>query len=83
VVRFLERALFALLPSALTPGGVLAYETFTIDQAARGHPRQARFLLQRGELRDAFPALERLEYEEGELEGAHLARLLARAPTPR
>lgn len=80
VVRFLERALFALLPGALTPGGVLAYETFTVDQVSRGHPRQARFLLDRGELRDAFPALETLEYEEGELGGADLARLVARRP---
>jgi len=80
VVRYLERGLFPALPGILTPGGILAYETFSIDQAGHGHPRQERFLLQRQELRDAFPMLERLAYEEGDFAGAYLARLLARKP---
>jgi hypothetical protein len=56
------------------------YETFTTDQAEVGHPRNPRFLLQPGELRNAFPDLELLSYREGFFEGAHLARLVARAP---
>ena len=80
VVRFLDRSLFSALPSVLAPGGLLAYETFTVDQAARGHPRQARFLLQAQELRGAFPGLQCLEYEEDAFDEAHLARLIARRP---
>ena len=78
VVRYLERPLFGPIARALRPGGLLVYETFTADQAALGHPRNPRFLLQPGELRDAFPALRTLAYQEGFFDGAHLARLVAR-----
>lgn len=80
VVRYLDRALFGPLARAVRPGGVLVYETFTSEQATLGHPRNPRFLLQPGELRAAFPDLETLAYQEGFFEGAHLARLVARAP---
>jgi len=80
VVRYLERTLFGPLQRVVLPGGLLVYETFTTDQAEVGHPRNPRFLLQPGELRSAFPDLELLSYREGFFEGAHLARLVARAP---
>ena len=80
VVRYLERTLFGPLQRVLRPGGLLVYETFTTDQAEVGHPRNPRFLLQPGELRTAFPDLELVSYREGFFEGAHLARLVARAP---
>lgn len=82
--RFLNRRLLPSLASALKPGGVLAVETFLIDQKEIGHPRNPDFLLRRGELRDAFRSLEELRYEEGLFDvadgKAHLARLLARRP---
>jgi SAM-dependent methyltransferase len=78
VVRYLERTLFGPLARALRPGGRLLYETFTMDQLELGHPRNPRFLLQKGELREAFPDLEVERYEEGFFDGAHLARLVAR-----
>jgi len=81
VVRYLERALFATLERVVVPGGLLVYETFTEAQAALGHPRNPRFLLRAGELRRGFPDLETLEYEEGFLDGAHVARLVARRPS--
>jgi SAM-dependent methyltransferase len=80
VVRYLERTLFGPLKRAVRPGGLLVYETFTTDQAELGHPRNPRFLLQPGELRGAFADLQVLSYREGFFDGAHLARLVARAP---
>jgi SAM-dependent methyltransferase len=79
VVRFLDRALFGPLQRVVNPGGLLVYETFTTDQAELGHPRNPKHLLQPGELAAAFPDLQTLIYREGFFDGAHLARLVARA----
>ena len=79
VVRYLERSLFPALERTLTPGGILAYETFTEAQRQYGHPRNPRFLLREGELRTAFPRLEILRHEHVH-EGAYLERLIARRP---
>ena len=79
--RYLHRPLFPLLMHALAPGGHLVYETFREGQERYGHPRRPRFLLYRGELREAFAALELLEYEESEPAGGPvMARLHARKP---
>lgn len=78
VVRFLDRVLFGALQRAVQPGGILVYETFTVEQAALGHPRNPRYLLESEELASAFPQLETLAYREGFFDGAYLARLIAR-----
>jgi len=78
VVRFLDRVLFGALQRAVKPGGILVYETFTVEQAAIGHPRNPRYLLEPEELSHAFPQLEPLVYREGFFDGAYLARLIAR-----
>jgi SAM-dependent methyltransferase len=78
VFRYLHRPLFPTLQQALAPGGVLVYETFTRAQAARGHPRNPRFLLEEGELSGLVAPLEVLRSEEGEREGACVARVVAR-----
>jgi tellurite methyltransferase len=83
VCRFLDRRCFPWLASALAPGGTLAYETFRRGQEAYGRPRQARFLVEPGELRTAFPGLVVEHYEEDDPPGGPvLARLLARRPGP-
>ena len=51
----------------LKPGGVLLADTFLIDQAALGHPRDPRFMLGRGELRALTAGLEVEDYREGEV----------------
>jgi tellurite methyltransferase len=66
-INFLDRALFREFISALKPGGVLLVDTFLIDQAAIGHPRDPRFLLGHGELRALTAGLEIEEYREGEV----------------
>jgi SAM-dependent methyltransferase len=64
-INFLDRALFPNFVRALRPGGVLIADTFLVDQAAIGHPRDPRFLLAHGELRTLAGDLEIEEYREG------------------
>lgn len=81
VVRFLHRPLLPWIERALAPGGALVYETFLEAQARYGRPKNPRFLLRPGELRESFPSLEVSLYEEDAPEGGPiLARLLARRP---
>jgi tellurite methyltransferase len=79
VCRYLHRALFPWLEQALLPGGTLVYETFRRGQEAHGHPRQARYLLEPGELLCAFPSLRVEVHEESTAPGGPvMAHLLAR-----
>lgn len=82
--RYLQRSLFAALRCSVRPGGVVAFETFLREQARIGHPRNPAFLLEPGELRDAFAGFEILVDEEGcfTADGApeYLARVIARRP---
>ena len=64
-VTFLDRALVPHLKTALCRGGVLLFDTFLIDQAASGHPRDPRFLLRHYELRELLGDMELLRYREG------------------
>jgi tellurite methyltransferase len=81
-IRYLQRSLFGPLQQAVKPGGIILFETFLIDQQRFGHPRNAAFLLQHGELRAAFSTCEMLTYEEGMFGTAaqpvYLARMVAR-----
>ena len=77
VFRYLHRPLFPALVRALRTGGVLVYETFTVDQAAHGRPRDRRFLLGRGELPALVAPLEVVRQREGEFEGKMLAGVVA------
>lgn len=66
VTNYLHRPLLPLLPIALSPGGVLIYETFAAGNGAYGRPRNPRFLLEPDELRESFEhALEIVAYEHG------------------
>ena len=64
-ISFLERGLVRPLKTMLRLGGVLLFDTFLIDQAARGHPRDPRFLLSHYELRDLLGDMELIRYREG------------------
>jgi len=52
VTNYLWRPLFPALKAAVTPGGLLIYETFAQAHAAFGRPRRPEFLLRPGELID-------------------------------
>ena len=60
--HYLQRSLFPQIESALRPGGMLIFETFT--RAHVGGPNNPDFLLEEGELRHAFPSLDVIFYRE-------------------
>lgn len=78
VVHYLHRPLFPVLVRALRPGGILLYETFTVDQAQRGHPKNPAFLLRHGELEELVRPLEVLRQRDGEFDGRLVAAVAAR-----
>jgi SAM-dependent methyltransferase len=80
VTRYLQRGLCAALANALTPGGIVLYETFTEAQRTRGRgPTSPDHLLKPGELPALFGGLDAMFYEEGtDPAGDALARLVAR-----
>lgn len=76
---FLKRELFPSIIKALKPGGLLMFETYTTHHQTLNKQRKMNpiFLLEPEELKDTFPMLEVIIYqEEGET-----ARLLARKPS--
>lgn len=78
VFHYLHRPLFPALTSALRPGGLLVYETFTRAQASRGKPTNPAFLLGEGELLDLVRPLEVLRAREGDYEGRMVSGVIAR-----
>ena len=75
--NYLHRPLMPAVRGALKPGGRLFYETFTIRQAERGHPRNPAFLLQDGELPVLIAPLRILRSREGEFDGRFIASIIA------
>jgi tellurite methyltransferase len=68
--HYLQRSLASAIVQALRPGGVLVFESFTIDQPQYGYgPKDPAFLMRPGELREMFARLETLLYFEGVVEG--------------
>ncbi len=63
--NFLDRNLIAPLKNSLRIGGTLLFDTFLVDQAVTGHPRDPRFLLRHYELREMLSDMEVLRYREG------------------
>lgn len=82
VFNYLHRPLFPALVRALAAGGVLLYETFTIGQRERGHPRNPAFLLQHGELARLVAPLVVVRSREGDFGGRLIASVAARKPMP-
>jgi SAM-dependent methyltransferase len=64
-INFLNRAMVPRLIEALKPEGVLLFDTFLIDQAEFGHPRDPAFILRHYELREMLSGMELLRYREG------------------
>ncbi|MDO6459995.1 class I SAM-dependent methyltransferase [Granulosicoccaceae sp. 1_MG-2023] len=64
VSRFLERALSGPICQALTPGGVLFYQTFTREKTTSAGPSDPRFLLGANELLRLFAGLRVLAFRD-------------------
>lgn len=54
VFRYLHRPLLPRIKQAVLPGGILVYETFTVDQPQYGRPKNPDYLLRQGELQRYF-----------------------------
>jgi SAM-dependent methyltransferase len=82
-IQYLQRSLFPQMCRALRPDGMLLFETYTRTQLEfRRGPRNPAFLLEAGELRNAFPELRMLFYREL-CAGQGIASLLAEKPGPK
>jgi SAM-dependent methyltransferase len=75
VVWCLLRGQFALLPSALAPGGLLLYKTYTSEHIRYSEGHSLGTALHPGELSSAFPLLTTVLYRESN----GVAELLARS----
>ncbi len=64
VFNYLHRPLFNDIREGIVPGGAVVYQTFTVEQAALGHPKNPDHLLRPGELRERFSDWEILTYRE-------------------
>ena len=65
VANYLWRPLLPTLRNSLADGGVLLYETFASGNETVGKPSRPDFLLQPGELLQAFTGLHVVAYEDG------------------
>ena len=82
VFRYLHRPLIPYIKKALRNGGLLLYETFTVEQPRFGKPRNSDYLLQSGELRHMFADWEEIFYFEGIKENPTraMAQIVCRKP---
>jgi len=62
---YLQRSLFSPIIDGLLPGGTVIYETFLIDQAKVGRPKNPEHLLEHNELLHHFQKMRILRYREG------------------
>jgi rhodanese-related sulfurtransferase len=77
VFHYLHRPLLPAIAAAMAEGALLLYETFTVDQAAVGHPKNPAFLLGHGELARLVSPLEVVRERDGMHEGRHVAGVAA------
>lgn len=82
VFRYLHRPLFPMIKNAITPGGLIIYETFTTANRAFGRPNNPDFLLQQGELQSIFQDWETIFCFEGVRQNPDraIAQIVARKP---
>ncbi len=65
VTNYLWRPLLPVISQSLAAGGALIYETFASGNETVGKPSRPDFLLQPGELAEAFKALRIVAFEDG------------------
>lgn len=75
--NYLQRSLIPQIKEGLRPGGMIVCETFIVDQAQMGHPKNPDFLLQHNELLEMFHDFRCLRYREGITEGKAVAGIVA------
>jgi len=75
--NYLQRSLFPQIKEGVRRGGIVVYETFTIDQAQFGRPHNPDFLLKYNELLDMFRDFRCRLYREGVFGGKAIASIVA------
>ena len=82
VFRYLHRPLIPYIKKGLKDGGLIFYETFTIEQPPFGKPRNPDFLLKPGELHGWFQDWDVIHSFEGILENPKraVAQIVCRKP---
>jgi tellurite methyltransferase len=76
--NYLQRSLIPQMKNWVKPGGMLVYETFIIDHAIFGKPRNPDYLLMHNELLHMFRDFRVLRYREGVFGGKKaIASILA------
>ena len=63
--NYLQRTLIPKIKDGLRKGGMVVYETFLVDQAQFGKPKNPDYLLKHNELLDMFRDFRCLYYREG------------------
>lgn len=80
--RYLHRPLFPTLRGAIRPGGLIIYETFTLQNQEFGRPNNPDYLLKLNELTTIFQDWEVIDDFEGILKNPDraVAQIVARKP---
>ena len=77
--NYLQRSLITQIKDGLRVGGIVVYETFTVDEAEFGKPKNPDYLLKYNELLALFRDFRCLYYREGIVkEKKSLARIIAK-----
>ncbi len=83
---YLQRSLIPQIKAGLRRGGVIIYETFLVDQAQWGKPKNPDYLLKHNELLEMFRDFRCLRYREGVFENGKdrraIASIVAAKPSP-
>ncbi len=67
--NYLQRSLVSQIKDGLQKGGIVVYETFIVDQAQFGKPKNPDYLLKHNELLNMFRDFRCLRYREGIVKG--------------
>ncbi len=74
---YLQRSLIPQIKDGLRKGGMAVYETFLVDQAQWGKPKNPDYLLRHNEFLDLFRDFRCLRYREGLIENRGDKRAIA------
>ena len=86
IFRYLHRPLMAAIKESVQPGGLVVYETYTVDQPRFGRPCNPDFLLRPGELEKTFHdweitySFEGITMSESSGREQAIAQIVARKP---
>ena len=67
--NYLYGPLIPMIKDGLRKGGIVIYETYLVEQADYGKPKNPAYLLKHNELLDMFRDLRCLRYREGMIKG--------------